>query len=88
MATIRFTSLFSERIGGVSSVDVAAATVESALRALTGRHPELEPLVWKGGGLNPVMVLFLNDQQLGPDDLGARIQATDQIDIVPAIEGG
>ena len=49
MTRIRFTNLFAERIGGVSSVDVHAATVESALRALTDRHPSLTPLVWKDG---------------------------------------
>ena len=65
MPRIRFTNLFAERIGGVNSVDVLATTVESALRALTDRHPPLMPLVWaKDGALNPVMVVFLNDRQL------------------------
>ena len=41
MPRIRFTNLFAERIGGINSVDVPAATVESALRALTDRHPNL-----------------------------------------------
>jgi hypothetical protein len=50
---------------------VQAATVESSLRALTDRHPDLTPLVWaKDGALNPVMVVFLNDRQLGAAEIG------------------
>jgi len=85
---IRFTNLFAERIGGVNSVDVPAATVESALRALTDRHPSLMPLVWRDGALNPVMVLFLNDRQLSAAEIGTPVSPGDEIDIVPALEGG
>ena len=89
MPRIRFTNLFAERIGGVNSVDVAATTVDSALRALTDRHPPLTPLVWaKDGALNPVMVVFLNDRQLGADEIRSSVDAGDQIDIVSAVEGG
>ena len=88
MPLIRFTNLFAERIGGVNSVDVRATTVESALRALTDRHPNLTTLVWaKDGALNPVMVLFLNDR-LGAAEIGTPVGPGDQIDIVPALEGG
>jgi molybdopterin converting factor small subunit len=89
MPLIRFTNLFAERIGGISSVDVQAATVKSALSELTDRHPTLTPLVWaKDGALNPVMVLFLNDRQLGAAEIATSVGPGDQIDIVPAIEGG
>ena len=90
MPRIRFTNLFAERIGGVNSVDVQGATVESSLRALTERHPSLTPLVWaKGGGaLNAVMVVFLNNRQLGASELGAPVASGDEIDIVSALEGG
>jgi molybdopterin converting factor small subunit len=89
MPRIRFTNLFAERIGGVNSVEVPAATVGSALRALTDRHPNLTPLVWaKDGALNPVMVVFLNDQQLGAAQIATPVGAGDEIDIVPALEGG
>ena len=88
MPRIRFTNLFAERIGGISSVDVPAVTVEASLRALTDRHPDLTPLVWKDGALNPVMVLFLNDHQLGAAEIGTPVGPGDEIDIVPAIEGG
>ena len=89
MPRIRFTNLFAERIGGVSTVDVQAATVELALRALTDRHPNLMPLVWaKDSALNPVMVVFLNERQLGAAEMGTAVAPGDEIDIVSALEGG
>ena len=89
MTRIRFTNLFAERIGGVNSVDVQAATVEASLRALTDQHPILTPLVWaKDGALNPVMVVFLNDRQLGAAEIGSPVEPGDEIDIVSALEGG
>ena len=89
MPQIRFTNLFAERIGGVDSVDVPAATVEAGLHALTDQHPVLTPLVWaKDGALNPVMVVFLNDRQLGAAEIGNPVGPGDQIDIVSALEGG
>ena len=89
MPHIRFTNLFAERIGGVNSVEVPGATVESSLHALTDRHPVLAPLVWaKDGALNGVMVLFLNDRQLPAEEIGAPVGPGDEIDIVSALEGG
>jgi molybdopterin converting factor small subunit len=89
MPRIRFTNLFAERIGGVNSVEVQGATVESSLRALTDQHPALTPLVWaKDGALNPVMVVFLHDRQLGAAEIGTAVGPGDEIDIVSALEGG
>ena len=88
MPRIRFTNLFAERIGGVNAVDVQGATVESSLRALTDRHPSLAPLVWKDGALNTVMVVFLNDRQLGAAEIGTSVVPGDEIDIISALEGG
>jgi molybdopterin converting factor small subunit len=89
MPRIRFTNLFAERIGGVNAIEVHGATVESSLRALTDRHPSLTPLVWaKDGAPNAVMVLFLNDRQLGAAEIRTPVGPGDEIDIVPALEGG
>jgi hypothetical protein len=89
MPRIRFTNLFAERIGGVNSVEVPGSTVEASLRALTAQHPVLTPLVWgKDGALNGVMVLFLNDCQLGASEIGRAVGPGDEIDIISALEGG
>ncbi len=86
---VRLPALFADRIDGIDTVEVEATTVETALRALTDRHRELVTLVWAaGGGLNPVMVLFLNDRQLDAGDVTRTLDAGDQLEIIPAIEGG
>ena len=86
---VRLPALFADRIDGVGTVEVAATTVAGALRALTDHHAELASLVWTAeGALNPVMVLFLNDRQLAGGGLSETVQAGDQLEIIPAIEGG
>jgi molybdopterin converting factor small subunit len=89
MVLIRFTTLLSEQIGDISSVEVSATTVGSALRALTDRYPELVRLVWvKEGALNPVMAVFLNDQLVEPGQLETSVKPGDEIEILAAVSGG
>ena len=86
---VRFPALFADRIGGISTVQVTATTVEGAVRALSEHHPQLKPLVLgPGGGINPLMVVFLNDEQLSTDQLQTAVRAGDEIEILPAVEGG
>ena len=86
--TVSFPALFSERIGGVESVDLEGDTVEATLRALTERYTELASLVWKSLNLNPVLVVFLNGRQLKSDELDVKVRAGDEITILSALEGG
>ena len=86
--TVSFPALFSERIGGVESVDLEGDTVEATLRALTERYTELGSLVWKSLNLNPVLAVFLNGRQLKSDELDVKVRAGDEITILSALEGG
>jgi molybdopterin converting factor small subunit len=89
MVRIRFTTFLGERIGGISSVEVSATTVGSALRALTDRYPELARLVWTGEDvINPMMAVFLNDQLVEPGQLGTAVKTGDEIDLLAAVSGG
>ena len=86
---VRFPAFFADRIGGVSTVEVSATTVQDALRAVSNRYRELAPLVFTANGaVNPMMVVFLNDTQLSVEQLQSPIKSGDEIQIVPAIEGG
>ncbi len=86
---IRLPALFADRIDDTSTVEVTATTVADALRALTDRHAELTPLVWTGDGtLNPLMILFLNNHQLIRSGLGETLHPGDELEIIPAVEGG
>ena len=87
--TVTFPALFAERIGGSESVELEGETVGAALLALTARHAELESLVWRSGPeLNPVMVVFINGQQLSSEELMTPLHSGDQIQILSALEGG
>jgi|TARA_B100001964_G_scaffold181952_1_gene201293 molybdopterin converting factor small subunit len=89
--TVAFPALFAERIGGVEAVELEleGETVGAALRALTDRHGELAPLVWRPEHeLNPVMAVFLNGRQLRPEELTTPTRSGDQIQILSALEGG
>jgi len=89
MVRIRFTTFLGERIGGISSVEVSATTVGSALRALTDRYPELARLVWTGEDvINPMMAVFLNDQLVEAGQLGTAVKAGDEIDLLAEVSGG
>jgi len=89
MTRIRLHALFAERIGGRQSVEVEASQVDTALRALTDRYPELTRLVWlREGEVNPVMAIFVNDRQVRADDFSSCLEPGDQIEIIPAISGG
>ncbi len=89
MIRVRLPALFADRIDGVSTVEVGATTVAGALRALTDRHAELTSLVWTGdGALNPLVILFLNDRQLPRSGVDETVRSGDQLEIIPAIEGG
>ena len=86
---VRLPALFADRIDGVDTVEVEATTVEGALRALTLKHAALATLVWTAGSaLNPLMVLFLNNRQLARSDIEETLRPGDQLEIIPAIEGG
>lgn len=86
---VRLPALLADRIGGVSTVAVTALTVQDALRVLAGRYPGLRSLVLgPTGEINPMMVVFLNDKQLSPRQLTVSVRDKDEIEIIPAIEGG
>jgi sulfur carrier protein ThiS len=86
---VHLPALFADRVNGVSRLEVTAQTVEEALRVVASDHPELAALiVGRSGDINPLMVVFLNDQQLGREQLQTPVGTDDEIEIVPAIEGG
>ena len=86
---VRLPALFADRIDGLTGVTVTASTVEDALHKVAERHPELRTLiVSRDGAINPLMVVFLNNEQLSADTLSSQIRDGDEIEIVPAIEGG
>ena len=57
--TIRLPALLADRIDGIDTVTLMAATVREAVERLAERHPELAPfLVAADGRIKSVMVVF------------------------------
>ena len=86
---VRLPALFADRIDGVSTVDIPADTVQDALRAITTHHPELRTLVLgPNGEINPMTMVFLNNEQLSSGQLTSSVGDGDEIEVIPAIDGG
>ncbi len=75
---------------GQTTVDVEAVDLATAIEALDARYPGFKDrLLDEKGELRQFVNVYLNDEdvRLGAG-LGAKVQAKDEISIVPAVAGG
>ena len=79
-----------QHTGGAGSVIVTGDDVDTALRDLLDRHPDLKDhLMDESGVLASHVNVFVNDENIRDLHLGATpLQQRDEILIVPAIAGG
>jgi molybdopterin synthase sulfur carrier subunit len=76
--------------GGESTVNVEAGDLRGAIERLEEKHPGFKNrLLDDQGEPRQFVNIYLNDEdiRLG-DGLGARLQESDEISIVPAVAGG
>lgn len=72
-----------------SVIDVDAATVEAALHKLVDGHAVLEKALFdREGRVRATHKIFLNGEQLGPDQLAHPAGPSDQVDLITSISGG
>ncbi len=88
--TIHVPDVLSRFTGGEKEILVAAETVGEALEALFAVHPQLRPRVLDDAErIHPYLLLITEGEQL---DRGAfahhPVSSGDEIDILPAVEGG
>jgi molybdopterin converting factor small subunit len=71
-------------------VEVQAANVQQALRALAAEHPALAPQLFAAdGSLRRIVNIFLNGRHVRQfGDQPAPVQPGDTIHLVPAFAGG
>lgn len=88
--SIRLPTALEALAGGRSSVDVEAATVRDALRALETRHPAIRPLLrGPDDRVRPHVHLFLDERQVtGDPSVEESIPSDAELRIVPSIAGG
>ena len=70
-------------------VSVDAPTVEAALVKLAGEHPPLRTVLFdREGRVRAAQRVFLNGEQLEPDQLGSAAGDGDCVELLLAISGG
>jgi sulfur-carrier protein len=90
MAQFRIPGPLRRLSDGQTTVDVEAGDLGTAIDALDARYPGFKDrLLDEKGELRQFVNVYLNDEdvRLGAG-LGAKVQAKDEISIVPAVAGG
>jgi sulfur-carrier protein len=90
MAQFRIPGPLRRLSDGQTTVDVEAVDLATAIDALDARYPGFKDrLLDEKGELRQFVNVYLNDEdvRLGAG-LGAKVQAKDEISIVPAVAGG
>ncbi|HEY0830693.1 MAG TPA: MoaD/ThiS family protein [Candidatus Dormibacteraeota bacterium] len=90
MAQFRIPGPLRRLSDGQTTVDVEAGDLATAIEALDARYPGFKDrLLDEQGELRQFVNVYLNDEdvRLGAG-LGAKVQAKDEISIVPAVAGG
>jgi molybdopterin synthase sulfur carrier subunit len=90
MAQFRIPGPLRRLSEGQTTVDVEAVDLATAIEALDARYPGFKDrLLDEKGELRQFVNVYLNDEdvRLGAG-LGAKVQAKDEISIVPAVAGG
>ena len=90
MAQFRIPGPLRRLSDGLTTVEVEAGDLATAIEALDARYPGFKDrLLDEKGELRQFVNVYLNDEdvRLGAG-LGAKVQAKDEISIVPAVAGG
>ena len=90
MAQFRIPGPLRRLSDGQTTVEVEAVDLATAIEALDARYPGFKDrLLDEKGELRQFVNVYLNDEdvRLGAG-LGAKVQAKDEISIVPAVAGG
>ena len=89
-ATIRIPTPLRNATGGVSTLDVDAATVGEAIASLEQAHPGVaERLLDDGGKLRRFVNVFVDDEDVRfAQGLDTPLQDGSTMSIIPAVAGG
>ncbi|OGN88138.1 MAG: molybdopterin synthase sulfur carrier subunit [Chloroflexi bacterium GWC2_73_18] len=90
MSHVRIPPVLRASAGGNKVVDIEAATVGEALRALATQYPGLQQQLWgEDGTLNRFVNVYLNDQDIRYlAELETPVTLNDTIVVLPAMAGG
>jgi molybdopterin converting factor small subunit len=88
--TIRIPTPLRSATDGQSTVEVAAPTVDAALRTLVDQYPDLKDnLYTEDDELRQFVNIYVGDDDIRfGDDVDTSLEPGDEISIVPSIAGG
>ena len=88
--TVRIPTPLRSATDGQSSVEVDAATVRDALRALVDQYPDLHDNLYnEDGDLRQFVNVYVGDEDVRfGDGVETTLEAGDEVSIVPSIAGG
>jgi len=71
------------------NVSLEAGSVSEALNALVDRFPQVKAVLYDAEGkVRQVHQIFVNGQQLPPEEFSRSLNSTDRMDVLTAIAGG
>ena len=90
MTAVRIPSVLRPSVGGQKELDVDGSTVGEVIEALIGRFPSLRDQLLTGEGeLNRFVNVYVNGQDVRYlDGLGTKVEARDEVRLLPAMAGG
>ena len=87
--TFRFSGTLMRFVDFEREREIAAPTVAAALDALVAEFPALRNVLYTASGsLRTTHRLFLNGEQLMPDEIDRPVSKDDTVEILTAIAGG
>ena len=86
--TLRLSPSLQLSEGHQLEVPLAGHTLGDCLLYVRQHFPEIARTIWRDHRLNPQVLLFHNNTLVREDDLSAKVDPRDVLDVIPAIEGG
>jgi len=90
MTAVRIPAVLRPAVGGEKEIEIDGATVGEIIEALVGRFPPLRDQLLAGDGeLNRFVNVYVNGQDVRYlDGLGTKVEARDEVRLLPAMAGG
>jgi len=89
MPVVRIPTPLRPHAGGLDSVAAAGSTVGEVLGQVFEAYPGLKERIFDGGELRRFVNVYVNNEDIRYlEDLETKVEAKDEVSIIPAVAGG
>ena len=89
MPVVRIPTPLRPHAGGQDSVEATGSTVGEVLGQVFEQHPGLKERIFDGAELRRFVNVYVNNEDIRYlDDLDTKVEAKDEVSIIPAVAGG